>query len=248
MRDFINKRSGLELGYFELLSKIDGRLEEPTRAGFEGLHYVVNERRYWIRHDVDDRIDKAWDMARAEHDHGIKSAYFFLNTAPYFRWGTFLNISRDFVKLGHTIGLHNNSVTAAYKDGDLKLSEKILKRDLKYLRKAGDVWITASHGSAWNRHYNVMNYEMFSECRRNGSFPHHPLSHYGLKYEAYFTPRGFYLSDSGGVWSSVRDINISLSKQMPDGEPPEVVIDAFNRSERGILQLLVHPEWWELKT
>jgi hypothetical protein len=246
MIDFFNARSKIETGYFELLDTIDARLEEPTLAGFEGLHYQVAGRRYWIRHDVDDRIDIAWEMAEAEAERGIRAAYFFLHTAPYFRWGAFLDIARDFVKAGHTIGMHNNAISAAMRNGDDALAEKMLKRDLAYLRKAGDIWITASHGDLWNRLNKTPNYEMFTECRRNGCcFKHKPLAHYGLKYEVYFTPYDFYLSDSGSVWSTCRDINVSLSADIPKGGNPADTIGAFNKTENGILQILVHPQWWE---
>ena len=253
MTDFINKSSGVDLGYFEILDLIEAPLLEPTEKVFDALDYgkklgMPFPRSYWIRHDVDNHINLAWDMAKAESERGIRAAYFFLNTAPYFRWGAFLDMAKDFVDIGHTIGLHNNAVTLAYKNGDPKLADRIMRRDLSYLRRAGDVFITASHGDIWNRHYNVMNYEMFTECRRNGSFPHKPLAEYGLKYETYFTPRSFYLSDSGGVWSRERDINVApLMTEIPKGENPADTIEAFNQSENGIMQLLIHPEWWEAR-
>lgn len=247
MTDFYNERSKFDIGYFELLGKIDAVLVAPTERNFDEMYRRLGCRAYWIRHDVDEHIEKSWEMAKAESERGIKAAYFFLNTAPYFRWGVFLKIAKDFIKAGHTIGLHNNCVASAYKHGNPSDAEKIMTRDLGYLRQAGEVFITASHGDAWNRHHNVMNYEMFTECKRTGVFPHKPMAHYGLKYEAYFTPRDFYLSDSGGVWSSVRDINVSLSKDIPNGSSPLPIIDNFNATKSGIMQLLVHPEWWELK-
>ncbi len=248
MIDFTNKRSGLKYGYFELLDAIDAELVIPTETGFDSLFEPSNKRRYWIRHDVDNHLHLAWAMAEAERGRGIKSVYFMLNTSPYFRLNLFISIVKDFVKVGHTIGMHNNSVTAAYKGGNPNLADEILQRDLDYLRNAGPIFITASHGDICNRQLNVMNYEMFTECRRNGSFPHRPLSDYGLKYEAYFLPRDLYLSDSGGVWSSKRDINISLKPdEKAPGIDPMIVIEKFNAMESGILQVLVHPQWWEPK-
>jgi hypothetical protein len=210
-------------------------IEELSAETFDLLKVDPGERLYWIRHDVDDRIDMAWTMAQAEHERGIKSIYFFLHTAPYFRWQAFLDMARDFVKAGHTIGLHNNAVTSAFRGGDFRLAENILKRDLGYLRQAGDVWITSSHGDAWNNHHNILNYEMFEECRRNGRgsvMTRLPLAHFGLGHEAYFTPSDYYLSDSGSKWSS----------------NPIETINKFNKLESGILQLLIHPQWWQTKT
>lgn len=206
MIDFKNKSSGFDIGFFELLGMIDGKIIEPTKSNFDGMYQRNGSRSYWLRHDVDDSIELAWEMAKAESDRGIQALYFFLNTAPYFRWSAFLDMARDFVSIGHTIGLHNNCVTSAYKNGDAGQADQMLSRDLGYLRKSGEVFITASHGDVWNRHHDVMNYEMFSECKRRGVFPHKPMAHYGLAYEAYFTPKDFYLSDSGGVWSTTRDI------------------------------------------
>jgi len=170
--EFVNQRSGLELGYFELLDLIDADLMEPTAEEFGKLKEIAkgksihppghwekpdpsdchwpgdrpvepkavgnsSRRSFWIRHDVDDDIGTAWEMALEERARGRKSVYFFLNTASYFRWAVFLQMARDFAAIGHTIGFHNNSVTAAYKMNDPKLAEKILLRDLGYLRQAG---------------------------------------------------------------------------------------------------------------
>ena len=271
MIEFIKERSDAELGYFELLAMIDADLVIPTEDGFASMGHgkalhpkghwekpdpsdchwpgdkpvdpgkaTGNGRRLWIRHDVDDQIDRAWAMANEEVLRGYRSVYFFLNTAPYFRWGAFLDMARDFALIGHTIGLHNNTVTAAYKMNDPKLAEKILARDLAYLRQAGDVFITASHGDVWNRHHNVLNYEMFTECRRKGVFPHKPLAHYGLKYEAYYTPHTAYLGDSGGRWSGFN----GTGERHTD---PVSLIQKFNSQQAGIMQLLIHPQWWQPK-
>lgn len=231
--EFFNERSKKPFGYFELLSMIDAQLVTPDEHGISGLYKPQSERRFWIRHDVDNHIWRAWEMAEEEARRGIKSVYFFLNSSPYFRWGNFLQIARDFVSAGHTIGLHNNSVALAYKDNNPYVARRILKRDLDYLRQAGPVWITASHGDIWCRRHNVLNYDMFSDCNRPGMktpFPdRRPLAYFGLKYEAYFTPFDCYLSDSGGKWTA---------------EDPLGVVDLFNQHEGDILQLLVHPEWW----
>jgi hypothetical protein len=241
MTDFASKRNGTGISYFGLLGMVDGSLIEPSPENLERKP-TPDGRRYWIRHDVDDRIDAAWDMARAESDRGIKAVYFFLNTAAYFRWDAFLPMAKDFVRAGHAIGLHNNSVTAAFMAGEPKLAEEILLRDLAYLRQAGDVWITASHGDAWNRHHNVLNYEMFTECRRPGRgspLERKPLARYGLKHEAYFTPYDVYLSDSGGKWAG------SKLGDAGSWSSPGAAIDHFNQCDHAIMQILVHPEWWE---
>jgi hypothetical protein len=279
MIDFINKRSELDIGYFELLETIDAGCMNPTEASFDNLKSLsggatihpscawekpdasdcnwpgngtmegevkgvidshVPGRLFWIRHDVDNHINLSWDMALEEYNRGIKAVYFFLNTAPYFRWAAFLDMARDFVKIGHVIGLHNNTVAMAYKFGSADLAEETMKRDLGYLRVAGDIFITASHGDIWNRHHNVLNYEMFTECKRRGVFPHKPMAHYGLKYEAYHTPYTFYLADSGGKWAGFDD----EKERQTD---PAKLIKKFNETDSGIMQLLVHPEWWEAR-
>lgn len=268
MVDFVNERSKIDISYFAMLEKINATIMRPTLDFFDRLKSAClhpatdwklpdqadchwpgdkeipaqsnngHKRYVWIRHDVDDHIDLAWKMALAENERGISSVYFFLNTASYFRWAAFLDIAKDFVKAGHTIGLHNNSVTSAYKDGDIALAEKILQRDLSYLRSAGEVWITASHGDVWNRHYNILNYEMFTECRRKGTFPHKPMAHYGLKYEAYSTPHTYYLGDSGGRWSG-------FDRNGKRHTVPFDIINLFNSDKSGVMQLLVHPQWWK---
>lgn len=233
MVDFANRDSGCDLGYFEIIDQIDADLIFPTHEGLGLLASPWPRRRFWIRHDVDDRIDMAWEMATAEAERGIRAAYFFLHTAPYFRWAAFLDMARDFVQLGHTIGLHNNAIAAAMRNGGPELAEPMLKRDLAYLRKAGEVFITSSHGDLWNRLNKTTNYEMFAECRHNGFFiERRPLADYGLRYEAYHTPHNVYLSEAGRKWNT----------------SPIDTIERFNATESAIMQVLVHPQWWEKHT
>jgi hypothetical protein len=64
-----------------------------------------------LRHDIDYSIEKAFVMAKLEHDLGIKSTYFILLNSDFYNPHSSKNIKflKEILLLGHEIGLHYDS-------------------------------------------------------------------------------------------------------------------------------------------
>jgi hypothetical protein len=192
-----------------------------------------------VRHDVDNHIEPAAAMAVWEREEGIRSTYYILHTAPYWQDKPRLRYYvEEIASDGHEIGFHLNAITAAIETGRDPLD--ILREDLDELRSFGyPVRSVVAHGDNACYQYGYINDELFTESARpefgepdrwiGGKFQLAPVSReiFGFDYDPNWLPRGMYLSDSGGKWSTRF----------------ETVADAFP-FEGGMLHMLVHPDWW----
>lgn len=184
-----------------------------------------------IRHDVDDDLVASRDMAYDEYKLCIRSTYFILDTAPY--WNQISKTGHlRLIHSAHEIGWHNNAITKHLKTG--KSLGQCISEPLKILRDICPVIGTASHGDPLCHEKGYLNYNAFREMFPHTKFPYIPdyqfyLYDFGLKYEAYHTGHTHYISDSGGAWQ--QDNN--------------VVISDFERNG-GKLQILLHPQHWQL--
>ena len=61
-----------------------------------------------LRHDVDDRLESALELARREHARGLRATYFVLHTAPYWEREDLVDRLRELQALGHEVGWHND--------------------------------------------------------------------------------------------------------------------------------------------
>jgi hypothetical protein len=225
------------------LEHLDGLLDlalqvVPMREVYAGNtdHRVIG-----MRHDVDNFIEPAVEMAAWENERGYRSTYFILHSAPYWEDKRLLRSSvAEIAAYGHEVGIHNAALSEAVRDGTdprVTLAEAILE-----LRAMGHtISGTVAHGAAECRNAAgrvvVVNDEMFTECARSDMGPPDrtvgrvnirptSLKQFGLDYDANWLPRGAYISDSGGAWSTAFD-------PVRDGFP-------FT----GQLHMLVHPDWW----
>lgn len=185
-----------------------------------------------IRHDVDDNLLATLDMAEFEYELGIRSTYFFLNTAPYWGDKTMDGVVKMVASFGHEIGWHNNAITESITTG--KSLQRCIADPLSRLRQSAEVVGTASHGDPLCYVHKYLNYYAFSPCIINERFngQHRggfELKQFGLTYEAYHTGHTHYISDSGGNW------------QQQNG----MVLKNFAQFG-GKLQILIHPQWWKL--
>jgi hypothetical protein len=169
-------------------------------------HVVVG-----LRHDVDLRLDSALNLARLEHERGLRATYFVLHSAEYWRRPDLLERLRDFQDLGHEVGWHNDLVTLeVVHGGDAR---GFLRGELDRLRAAGiDVRGTSAHGSYWGHAFGFSNLYFFSDFRAPlGGFPNvdevlvdgdarpvpkGTLAEFGFEYEAYHLGEDVYASDS----------------------------------------------------
>lgn len=186
-----------------------------------------------LRHDCDNVITPAVHMADWEYQHGYRSTYYVLHTAPYWREKHLLRGSlEEIAGFGHEIGIHNDAITVALETG--RSPADILHEAIDELRGYGHtIRSTVAHGNARCHVDRYVNDEMFRECRRDGygdigrlGFRPVSLADFGLDFDANWLPRGDYLSDSGGNWS----------------QPFDQVAAAF--PSKGQLHMLVHPDWW----
>jgi hypothetical protein len=177
-----------------------------------------------LRHDVDDRLPSALDLARMEHRYGLPATYFVLHTAPYYAKverghaphdESILPTLRELQDLGHEVGWHNDLVTlqciydidpAAYLAGELA-----------WLRSEGiDVVGCAGHGSYWCHALGFLNEYFFSDCEdAKPGFPNNRvvpvdgrqveltkgrLAEFGLAYDTALLESSHYFSD--GLYDS----------------------------------------------
>jgi hypothetical protein len=193
-------------------------------------------RRIYIRHDVDQLVQPALDMAKLENEAGIKSVYYLLNTADY--WKGLTTEPQYIQDLGHEVGWHNNSLSQFYfydKGKDLRI---IIQDALNEFKSRFGITVrgTASHGDSHCAELKYINYHVFNfgegfplKFSRRPDHPFFDLKEFGLDYEAYFLKRSLYLTDSGGTF------NID----------PAELAKKFNSMEDCTLQILCHPEHWQ---
>ena len=182
-----------------------------------------------LRHDVDADLQSAVEMARLEAAHGIRSTYFMLDTASYWEHPhETLTSIEAILYYGHEIGWHNNVVSRHIRTH--RPIPELITETLEFLRSPGaPVTGTASHGDPLCREYGYVNYDIWKSNPRPTERSVYDLTDFGLAYEAYFLPRTHYISESGGIWR----------------QDNEAVVADF-RKNGGILQVLLHPQWWQL--
>lgn len=203
---------------------------------------IIDARVIGMRHDVDNHIEPAVEMAMWEAERGYRSTYFILHSAPYWDDKPLLNSAVDEIaSYGHEIGIHNAALSEQVRtgaDARVTLAEAVLE-----LRGMGhNVSGTVAHGASecYDRlgRLQVVNDEMFTECARPGmgapdrtvagcEIQPVPLATFGLDYDANWLNRAAYLSDSGGTWST-----------------PGFDFTSREFPFYGQLHLLVHPDWW----
>lgn len=193
----------------------------------------------YLRHDVDRDITRAIKMANLEEEMGIKSTYFMLHTAEYFRDDQFFGMCRDISGMGHEIGIHLNIIPVCIQNRTQPAEE--FNRMLSEFRSHGiPLHGTAAHGTSICKRYNVVNYDIFSEISHKdvleiGNLKLKTISLAENKlYEAYRIPFDYYFSDSGGVWHGSYKQSLSVKEQLSElGEMKNDIT----------IQVLKHPCW-----
>lgn len=92
--------------------------------------YAKNKRCVILRHDVDNSLEKAVELARVEHQlGGIKSTYFLLLTSDFYNIFSLkgMRMVEGILSCGHDIGLHFDEVRYSESMGNVEtIREKIL--------------------------------------------------------------------------------------------------------------------------
>src|SRR5437016_12184366 len=84
--------------YARFLDRLGDRHVVPLREFARGAGDLA------LRHDVDSRLESALELARLEHDRGLRATYFVLHTAPYWRDPRLLPKLRRLQERGHEVG------------------------------------------------------------------------------------------------------------------------------------------------
>jgi hypothetical protein len=189
-----------------------------------------------FRHDVDNDVQASADFALMEEDYGIRSTYYILDTAPYWRKPEATRCIMEIDNRMHYIGWHNNALSVSFKTS--RNIQECIESPLAELRRLAPVVGTASHGDPLCYEHGYLNYYVFKGTKHHDRFPMKcgwfQLSDFGLKYEAYHTGHTHYISDSGGKWNQDNDKVIADFRKR------------LCREENVKLQILIHPQWWRL--
>ncbi|MGZ4358652.1 MAG: hypothetical protein ACXVZW_02600 [Gaiellaceae bacterium] len=199
-----------------------------------------------LRHDVDESLESALELARLEHDRGLRATYFVLHTAAYWARPDLIPLLRELQdRFGHEIGWHNDLVTAQCIYGIEPRS--YLQAELRRLREGGiRISGVASHGSSYCYRFGYHNNYFFSDfdeavpgfpSRRVVRMPkgeveieQAALSDFGLDYEAYHLDNDLYYSDTSSG----------------DGKrwhPDRLDVGAMAAGSKAII--LIHPCHWD---
>lgn len=127
-------------GYLGLL-----KLLEKNRYNVVDYHnWEQSDRCVILRHDVDNDLQKALEMAKLEHRYGIQSTYFVLLTSNLYNM--FSNKSREMVnemrRLGHTIGLHFDEMVYQKEMGNIEKVEQCIRKELDILSEVVETEVT----------------------------------------------------------------------------------------------------------
>jgi hypothetical protein len=180
--------------YERFLDRLAARRVVPLRE------FARGEGDLALRHDVDLRLESALELARLEHDRGLRASYFVLHSAPYYERPDLLERLRELQELGHEVGWHNDLVTlelVGRRDAAAYLGEQLAR-----LREAGlEVTGVAAHGSPWCHRLGFHNQHFFSDLDRIPEFPAQvqargTLADFGFDYDAYHLGEDVYFSDS----------------------------------------------------
>lgn len=109
----------------------------------------------YLRHDVDEDIECAYDMATAEHDLGIHSTYYILTTDTAKTWfeeperkEKGLQMIQEMQGMGHEIGLHYD-IFGDWFWGSVKNPDDHIKEALGFFRDNGvNIDTCSAHGSS----------------------------------------------------------------------------------------------------
>lgn len=153
-------------------------------TSFQEMDDRQTDRGLILRHDVDVSVDCAWQMARVEHELGVRSIYFFLLTSPLYNL-----LSKETAKqvraiheLGHCVGLHFDP--DAYTDDAFGHVQEELNTLTACYPFADPTWISF--------HRPGPKAGQLGDLRLPGGIRH--------TYEAQFFAGLTYFSDSRGGW------------------------------------------------
>jgi hypothetical protein len=188
-----------------------------------------------VRHDVDRMIKNALNMAKHEHELGIRSSYYFRYPST-FRPDIIKKI-RDY---GHEIGYHYEVLSKT--NGDHTKAIALFLAELEEFRKICPVDTICMHGSPLSKYNN------------RDLWKYYDFHSYGILGEAFLSFEQdhndiHYLTDTGRTWSNRHTLR-DVMKTKPGSDNPlsldttdDLIAWISQRSEKR-LYITVHPERW----
>ncbi len=185
-----------------------------------------------LRHDVDRKPIRALKMAQMEHEHGIRSTYYFRTVKEVFQ----PEIIRQIAELGHEIGYHYEVLDKA--KGDVKKAIMIFEQDLREFREIANVTTICMHGNPLT---SWVNSDIWKEYNFND---------FGIIGEAYLSidyTTVSYFTDTGRAWNSskysIKDIVQTNTNSDKVKSTDELIGLIKNGSQRNMC-ILTHPNRW----
>ena len=176
-------------------------LETFLQAGYrfqtfeEFMEHSADGKTVVLRHDVDEKPYNALEMARLEHELGVKATYFF----RIVKQSNVPEVIREIASMGHEIGYHYEDLVL--EEGDEEKALASFAKNLAYFRQFYPVKTVCMHGSSTSKYDNRLLWK------------DHQLADFGLIGEPYLTVdfnEVYYLTDTGYAWDggkyAVRDV------------------------------------------
>lgn len=245
--------------YFDYLDHFGAT--RPVRA----LHRYPDSPGIALRHDVDDDLGTALEMAYWERERGCRSTYFLLHTAQYWSDPRLPEIALQIQDFGHEVGLHLNAL-GEWATGRTEDITGAIAGPLMRLREAGvEVSGVSAHGDPACYVYGFSNYWCFRELRPDDPATESGLSAEGIPvvdpaFRLKYPPRGEIRRDDGSIFSlwSISMIDLGLHYDAVHVAHDSYYTDTgggWIRSDdplrhdlsRGRHQILVHPQHWKAR-
>jgi len=186
-----------------------------------------------IRHDVDENIRFALDMAEVESDYGIKATYYFRTRKSVY----IPEIIDTIASYHHEVGYHYETLDTAR--GDIDLAIRLFSEELAMFRERYDVKTACMHGNPLSKYDNRT---IWGKCSPDD---------FGLLGEPYLSldyDQFAYFSDSGRTWDINKNkIKDTIERSRPHHGRVRNSDDLMNLIKQGNLHdicILTHPERW----
>ncbi len=213
------------------------------------------DKKIYLRHDVDSSIIKALPMALYEHKMGIKSTYFILHFKYWHNDDTWF-ILRDIRDMGHEIGFHNSVVTEVIKYHNIapggltpQLNKEIRKRLRIYLRKmrSEDLNIrgTCEHGDRPCYTHTIRNRQVWDIYPPAKGLDQYSLESFGLEYDCSYV-NALKEAEKYGLENTETHNEIFVMDTNTGwyGHTPEEAKRRIRKKEKYIIHFNIHPERW----
>jgi len=195
----------------------------------------TNQKYCLVRHDVDRKPKLSLDMAKLEHQLGIKSTYYFRIKSCSFK----PEIMKGIAALGHEIGYHYETLSDT--DGDADQAFELFKSNLQKFKAICPIKTCSMHGRPFKPYDN-------RDIWKHKDYHAKLKADLGLLGEVYLDIdySGIaYINDTGRNWTSgksnVRDkVDSKIAADFESGE--DLLNYLKNPHPKMVFQ--IHPERW----